>query len=696
MPAPEQPPSPQHLAAALAAVGEAVEIVGLTGQIEYVNPAWERVTGFSAAEAIGRTPRELLRSDLHAGGPEAVDELAAGRPWRGLLVAHKKDGERFEAEIVVSPVRDDAGRVYAFVAIRRDRTAERRQVRLLTESEERYKLAALGAKDGLWDWQLGERDMYVSPRWLWLFGEQAEAGRRVKVRWFLDQIHPSDRKRVGEEFDAHVKGATAHFVTECRVRHESLGWRWVECRGLAFRDEQGRPVRMAGSLTDITERKSEQRMLFLAATHDPLTGLPNRGLFVDRVTHAITRCGRNPSARFALVFIDLRGFKQVNDGLGHGVGDALLTAVARRLTTRVRAGDTVSRLGGDEFGVILEGVGTEREADGAARRIEESLRRPFEVEGHTIHISGTLGVVLGGASSDVDTLIRDADGAMYQARRNGDAGHHLIDEGGRADAARRMRLGADLAEAITTRALRMVYQPIFAIADGRMVGAEALCRWSHPELGAIGPAEFVPIAEDAGISGLLGIATIDLAIQQLDAWRAQAVLPPGFVLNLNLSGRQIADPRLVARLEAAHAAGAFRPGELCVEVVEAALMERPGRVAEVLERLALAGVLVAIDNFGTGNSSLAHLRRLHLHALKIDRSLVGSVVDDPVTCAMVAAVVNMARALKIGTVAEGVETRQQLSALRAAGCDHAQGYLLARPVRPEAMPFAAVPQPLAA
>ncbi len=675
-----------RLATALAQVSEAIEVTDQDSRIDWVNASWERMTGYSAAEALGCTPRELLRSDYHT--PEFYADLdatvAAGQAWSGLLVSRRKDGSLLPAEVTVSPILGEDGSLRALVALRRDISQRIAKEVALKESEERYKLAALGAKDGLWDWHIDTGSLFVSDRWKAILGIPAKSD--VTLEEWHNRILADDVVRVRGEQDAHLAGETDHFECEYRVRHDDGEFRWVLCRGLAFRgDATG--VRFAGSLTDVHDRKAAEAQLFEAATHDNLTALPNRALFIDRVGHAIGRVQRTAGAGFAVLFIDLRRFKQVNDGLGHHIGDGLLKAVARRLSDTLRPGDTVARLGGDEFGVLLERIGTESDADAAAARVERALTHPFDIEGHTVTIGGTVGAVVGGGSSTVDELIRDADAAMYEARKRGDSGHHVADDTIRARMSRRSRLAVDLALALERDGIRAVYQPIVDIVSGRVVGVEALARWRHPELGEIGPAEFIGIAEESGLGNAIGRSMLDRVVEQLAAWHAARRLERGLFANVNVTARQLHDPRFVDHLMRLHQSGLAPAGRLGLELTETVLVERPETVTDVMRKLRGIGVKFALDDFGTGYSSLSHLRGFPVQSLKIDRTFIWALTTDPVTSEIVRALIQLSRALGITTVAEGVETVQQYRILRDLGCELGQGYLFARPQEQDEVRF---------
>jgi diguanylate cyclase (GGDEF)-like protein len=434
----------------------------------------------------------------------------------------------------------------------------------------------------------------------------------------------------------------------------------------------GRSVRYA------IERKRSEVRLTHQALHDPLTGLPNRALFLDRLGVALDR-SRRTGASVAVLFLDVDNFKLVNDSLGHNAGDQLLVALGHRLRAMLRPMDTVARFGGDEFVLLFEELASEREVVLIAERISTAASQPMMIDEQEIGVTVSIGIaMIGDPSVAPETLIRDADAAMYRAKELGRSRFELIDESTHRRAIRRLELEQALRMSVERAELRVYYQPKVELGNGLVVtGFEALVRWQHPERGLIDPGEFLPLAEETGLVLPIGAYVLEEALGQLKRWRAAA---PAITMSVNLSIRQLEDTGLVPMISRAMRASGIDPAALCLEITEAAVTPDIGLVARTLKALHELGVTLAIDDFGTGSSSLAILKRLPVDALKIHESFVADLGTDPDERPLVGAVVELAHALGLTTVAEGVETDLQLAELQELGCDEAQGFLFGRPV----------------
>ncbi len=438
---------------------------------------------------------------------------------------------------------------------------------------------------------------------------------------------------------------------------------------------------LANVLADAVERERTEAAIEHRALHDPLTGLPNRVLFLDRLEHALERLRRRAETLAAVLFIDLDHFKLVNDSLGHQAGDELLAAVAARLRQTVRPTDTVARFGGDEFGLLLEDVGSERDAIAMAERIAAVFARPFALDSSEHFVTTSVGIALASGGELPSDLIRDADAAMYRAKDRGRARYELFDELMRARAIARLRIENDLRRAIERGELALAYQPIVALADRSVVGVEALLRWEHPRRGPIGPAEFVPVAEETGLIERIGRWVLARACRDAVAWSLERPDAAPVWMSVNLSPVQIAQGGFETMLERILATTGHDPGLLCLEITESLLLDETSTTSETLLALKRLGVQIALDDFGTGYSSLSYLTRLPLHALKVDRSFISTLgAERRSEGAIAEAIVAMARALSLAVIAEGVEREEQVHTLRALGCGFAQGYLFSEPV----------------
>ena len=432
----------------------------------------------------------------------------------------------------------------------------------------------------------------------------------------------------------------------------------------------GRSIRYAA------ERKSLEMQMAHKAMHDALTGLPNRTLFHDRLKHAVMRAKRHQSM-LGVMFIDLDGFKPINDGLGHDVGDLLLKALGRRLQEGLRASDTAARFGGDEFMVLCEDVADEQHVISIAERLQAAVAEPFRIAGHDLAVSSSMGIVVStGHEESADSLIRNADAAMYRAKRQG-VSYEMFDDGMRSRVRARARTESDLHRAIEEREFRLLYQPQVDLRSGRVVGLEALLRWDHPERGVVEPAEFLWLAEETGMITKIGEWALRQSCLHARAWGARNGSP--LRVSVNLSARQHRDPDLVDLVERILTETRTDPATLCLEITESVLVNDADAAAQTLHALKGLGVRLSIDEFGTGHSSLGSLKRFPLDMLKVDRSFVSGLGTDTEDAAIVTAIINLAHSLGLQTVADGVETKEQVDELRALGCDVGQGFYFARP-----------------
>lgn len=549
----------------------------------------------------------------------------------------------------------------------------------LRESEERYALAARGANDGLWDWDLRTNALYFSPRWKSMLGYQESEIDNRPEEW-LDRIHTGDRIRVTEEIAAHQKGTTAHFESEYRVQHKDGSFRWMLSRGLAIRDDSGTATRMAGSQTDITGGK----------VADALTGLPNRLLFIDRLTRLVEHSKRHKDYLFAVLFLDLDGFKTINDSLGHVIGDQLLIEVANRLERCLRVTDTVTRfdkpftlarLGGDEFTILLDQIKRSEDANLVSERLMNEFATPFILEGRKIFTSVSIGIALSSIGYDCsEDLLRDADTAMYRAKSLGKNRSEVFDLDMRASVIARLQVETDLRGVVERGELRNFYQPIVCLASGRISGFEALLRWQHPARGLVPPSDFIPIAEETGMIREIGWWNLQEACRQIGIWNGRRGAQAPLTMSVNLSVKQFAQTNLADGIGKLLQEVGIRPDTLKLEITESTVMVDPLAAVEVLSKIKSLGVQLSIDDFGTGYSSFSYLHRFPLDTLKIDRSFTKSIVQGGDSTQIVRTILPMADRLKLNVVAEGVETAEQLETLRKFHCEYGQGYYFSKPV----------------
>jgi diguanylate cyclase (GGDEF)-like protein/PAS domain S-box-containing protein len=544
----------------------------------------------------------------------------------------------------------------------------------LRESEERYSLAAQGANDGLWDWDLKSGGVHFSPRWKSMLGlSGTEVTERIE-EW-LDRVHPEDLPRLREDLEAHLAGRTPHFENEHRLAHRDGSFRWMLTRGLAVRDANGRPYRIAGSQTDTTGRK----------VYDGLTNLPNRVLFLDRLAAALARARRHPESLFAVLFLDLDRFKLVNDSLGHAAGDQLLIEVARRLEGCLRPGDTIARLGGDEFAILLEEVGDVRDATRIAARIHEKLAAPCDLGGRQVFTSASVGIALSATGYESpERVLEDADTAMYRAKRLGAARFEVFDEAMRARALERLQLENDLRRTLESGQLDIHYQPIVSLGSGELLGFEALVRWDHPERGQVLPEAFIPIAEETGMILPLGALVLRKACRQLREWLDRLPAQRTLLVSVNISGKQLAHNELPEQVAEILRETGLPAGSLKLEITESAIIENAEAAAALLHRLRTMGVGIWLDDFGTGHASFSQLYRFPIETLKIDRSFIQQLEGEHATSEITRTIVLLAHSLGMDVIGEGIESSRQRDRLHEFACDNAQGFLFSHPLTAEA------------
>jgi len=556
----------------------------------------------------------------------------------------------------------------------------RRTVQRLQASEQRHALALAGANDGIYDWDVVNDTVFYSTRWKTMLGYTEHEVGQTRGEW-LGRVHPDDRAPLTQALEAYVSQEGAeHFEFEHRMQHRDGSYRWHLARGIAVR-EHGRAVRVVGSVTDITDRREAERRLQHDALHDALTGLPNRVLFVDRLDQAIRRAQRHhPDLCAAVLFLDLDRFKLINDSLGHQTGDEVLKAVARRLEKALRPNDTVARMSGDEFTLLLDDVDDPREATLIAERILQSLATPFVIDGRELFIGASIGIALATGKSQPEQVMRDADVAMYRAKADGKGRHAVFDGAMHEELMRRLNLEQQLREAIESYALDIGYQPIVQTATGRIVGFEALVRWPHHD-----PAEILATAEETGLAVPLGRHLLDAAATRLAEWRTLA-RGAGLTIGVDVTARQLAEPDFLSTLRETLRRTGLDPRALRLEVAEDDLSR--GRADDatrhVLEQaLTQLDVRTHIDHFGTGASPLRLLHRFPGDAIKISPALVAGIGHDAGAFEIVRAVVGLAHNLGLEVIAEGVTKREQLDYLKVLGCEFAQGFLISAPLSAE-------------
>ena len=603
-------------------------------------------------------------------GLEVVETLAGCAPTVALIALTDREDEDLGVATIDTGASDYLCRqaLDGKLLVRSIRFAIRRK-RFEASLAEAQRIACVGS----WELDLSTAVMSWSRELARLFG--FAPSDRPAAEALVSRVHPDDRTASVEVMRATLKSATP-YVVEHRILLPDGTERWIRARGRVELDRAGLPSRLLGTAQDITEqRKADEARVYLAF-HDPLTDLPNRVLLLDRLGQCLRRLGRHPGI-VSVIYLDIDRFRVINDSLGREVGDELLLAMATRLGALVRPGDTVARAGGDEFVVLCEGMSDEAEAIRLADRIGTVVAEPVYRASGDLVLSVSTGLALASSSSvSPELLLRDAEAAMHGAKGGG---QRVFAETMRTKAMGRLATEVALRQSIADGDLRVHYQPIVSLLDGQVIGHEALVRWAHPTRGLLQPDDFISVAEETGLIAPLGAFVLRQACLQARRFQALDPMWARLTMSVNLSGAQLQQPDLVELIASALHDAALRPEHLQLEMTESVLMDDAPHAITILQTLKGLGVRLGVDDFGTGYSSLSYLRRFPVDVLKIDKSFVGGLGSDNEASAAAVAVVSLADALGLTTIAEGVETKLQRDCLIGLGCSRAQGYLFARP-----------------
>lgn len=660
----------ERFAALMGNARDIVVVIDEFGTILSASASSLSVLGLLAGDQVGRNVIEFCHPD-DVGGAAAVLSTAAVSVGANesieLRVLHA-DGHAIPVEVLPKNLLSSEG---AIVLTIRDVSERLHAEQLRVETETRFRLVAESAPVGMFHLGPDGQCLFINRKWEDVSGQRP--GDAIGFGW-LDALTPASRSAA---MSAWAGGEDQGEVELDLIRSDGDA-RTAIVRWCTLRDAGGRALGFSGTAEDITERKALEARLAHQATHDALTDLPNRVLLMQLLGDSLAR-PESSRSDVAVLFVDLDNFKVVNDSLGHSAGDLLLLQVSGRLQAAMRSSDVIGRLGGDEFMVIAQGIPDEGAAVDVGRRLNDALAEPFSIgSDQPYHCCASIGVAVAQADSTATSLVRDADAAMYRAKDRGRSRVELFESTMRSNAVRRLMLDAELRVAIASGELLLDYQPIVRAHTGVLVGIEALVRWRHPIRGLVAPSDFIPIAEQTGLIVPLGDWVLDRACRDF-------VDVHDLHVNVNLSGRQLGDPELVDRVRSILATTGFPARRLTLEITETALMNDVRSASAQLAQLKALGVSIAVDDFGTGYSSLSYLSQLPVDCLKVDRSFVDRLDVADGGAEIVRAVVTLAHALGLSATAEGVETQAQREALVALGCDLAQGYLFARPMRRDAI-----------
>ena len=679
-----------------------------SGVITALNPAAEKLLGQSACELVDQVALEqfYLRSELSQRAAlysqELGREIAAGFE---VLIAKSLcdlrnedewtyvigDGKLIKLISAAAAIHDASGEICGFVFSLVDITVQQQDKEKLLKDKERIELAIGGASDGLWDWDIETGEVYYSKRFKQLLDFQDDEFEH-RLESLLERLHSDDRAANDRALRAHFDEGKPYEIC-VRLRSRLGQWRWFRLRGEAIANADGKHIRMAGSISDTTNQKNFEEKLALAAVTDQLTGLANRTILLEQLRAALSRRGTSDE-EFCVMFLDFDRFKSVNDSWGPDVGDRLLQQVADRLRLEVQLlahanpamTGTIARLGGDEFVVLLEHLSPRFDLTGTVEQLQYILSQPYELGAHVAYSTASIGVVIGPCEyTRAEDVLRDADTAMYEAKRAGRDRFTVFDEEMHRKIKRHVTIENGLRDAILQNELALHYQPIVSLVNGQISAVEALLRWNHPELGPISPAEFIPVAQDSDLILRIGEWVLREGCRQCANWRRElkSMAPP--CISINLARRQFLDPMLpILVLDILEETG-LPPNCLQLEVTEESFAGNVETAVNTMLSIKKLGVRLAIDDFGSESSSFVALHQFPLDVLKVDRALIRNIEHSNGEAALLHGLVVMARNLNIALVAEGIETSAQAKAIADLGCEFMQGYFFARPMSEEAL-----------
>ena len=671
-----------QLRAVLDTIPDLVWLKDANGIFLFGNPQLERYFGAPEGQIMGRTDYDFLDRALADAFREndrkamEADRPRANEEW----LTFARDGYRGLFETIKAPMRGSDGKVIGILGIARDVTSRYRAQKVAKLTKTRLTIALQATQIAIWDWDLKRDRWYASREYYTHLGYPPEFKRGDREVW-LGRVHPEDRARVRATIEDARTGVPQLYEYEARLLHADGTYRWMSVRGKTVeRDRRGLATRMVGVRIDITDKKNAQERIKRLAHYDTLTELPNRALLNERMPTVLAQA-QSQEESVAVLVLDIDKFRNINDTFGQTIGDELLVKIAKRIKEVAPEEDIVARIGADIFVVVLFGADT-IQATWTAERLLDALSTPVRARELELVVTPSIGIALFPShGTDFDTLLKCADTALHRAKHNGRNHYLFFTEEMQIRAGRNLVLEISLRHAIDRGELQLHYQPQISLIDGRITGAEALLRWSNPDLGSVSPAEFIPVIEDSGQILQIGTWVLRTAAAQLSDWFAAGIAP--FTLAVNISSVQFRHPNLPELIGNILRETRVDPRHLELELTERVAADDPLGAIAVMNELHRLGVRISIDDFGTGYSSLSYLKRFRVHKLKIDQSFVRGLANDPEDQAIVKAIINLASSLGVETIAEGVEEIEQIAFLKTQGCQEAQGFYFSQPVPAE-------------